>query len=113
MRNLADSREVLAECVFTNLLWERLSVVAQWNGLVDAIQVDIMVYSVEEGMAKPDPHIYQSTCDHLNVLPEEALFLDNSTSCVQAAQDLGMYAILFENSVQAIADVQECLDAHS
>lgn len=78
-------------------------------GLADAIQVDVMVYSAEEGMAKPDPCIYQLTCERLGVTPRQALFLDNSRICVQAAQQLGIYAIHFKHSAQALADLQVAL----
>ncbi len=81
-------------------------------GLAAAIQVELMVYSAEEGIAKPDPRIYQITCDRLDVTAQEALFLDNSYACVQAAQRLGMYGIHFKDSAQAIADVQACLATH-
>jgi epoxide hydrolase-like predicted phosphatase len=81
-------------------------------GLADAIQVDVMVYSAEEGMVKPDPRIYQLTCERLGVSPQEALFLDNSNTAVQAARRLGMHAIRFENRAQAIADVKHYLDTH-
>src|SRR5215472_10546553 len=75
-------------------------------GLADAVQVNVMVYSAEEGMAKPDPRIYQLTCERLGVSPEEALFLDNSNTAVQAARSLGMHAIRFEHRAQALAEVQ-------
>lgn len=78
-------------------------------GLAEAIQVDLMVYSAEEGVAKPDPRIYQLTCERLGVAPQEALFLDNSSICVQAAQQLGMYGILFKSSDQALADLRTFL----
>lgn len=82
-------------------------------GLADAIQVDVMVYSAEEGIAKPDPRIYQLTCERLGAPPHEALFLDNSNTAVQAAQRLGMHAIRFLNRSQAIDDVRHYLDTHS
>lgn len=80
-------------------------------GLAEAIQVDLMVYSAEEGMAKPDPRIFQLICDRLSVSPEEALFLDNSPMCVQAAQHLGIHGVCFVNQAQAIADVNFFLAA--
>ena len=52
-------------------------------GLADAIEVDVMVYSAEDGIAKPDLRIYQLTCDRLAVSPQEALFLDNSNTAVR------------------------------
>jgi epoxide hydrolase-like predicted phosphatase len=79
-------------------------------GLAEVIQVDLMIYSAEEGLAKPDPRIFQLTCNRLSVSPEEAIFLDNSPLCVQAAQQLGMHGIHFINPAQAIADVQALLD---
>lgn len=79
-------------------------------GLADAIQVSLMVYSAEEGMMKPDPRIYQLTCERLDVTPSEALFLDNSSICVKAAQEIGMHAIQFKNSRQAIEDLQATLN---
>ncbi len=78
-------------------------------GLADAIQVDLMVYSAEEKLAKPDSRIYQLTCDRLAVLPQEALFVDNNARCVKAAQQYGMLAIQFKNSGQALADLQKAL----
>lgn len=79
-------------------------------GLADAIQVDLMVYSAEEGVAKPDPRIYQLTCERLGVAPQQALFLDNSLTCVQAAQQLGMYGIHFKSREQALADLRTFLN---
>ena len=45
-------------------------------GLADAIQVDLMVYSAEEKLAKPDSRIYQLTCDRL------ACFLKKPSSLI-------------------------------
>ena len=79
-------------------------------GLSDAIQVDVMIYSAEEGIAKPDARIYQLACERLGVPPKETLFLDNSDTCVKAAQKIGMFGIQFKNSTQAIEDIQLILE---
>lgn len=70
---------------------------------------DLIVYSHEEGIAKPDPRIYALTCERLGVQPEEVVFLDNVESFVAAAKVYGMHAILFTDTMQAIADVQSYL----
>lgn len=76
----------------------------------DAI-TDLIVYSHEEGIAKPDPRIFQRTCDRLGVPPDETVFLDDFAGHVAAARALGMHAILFQNTAQAIADLDACLGA--
>jgi len=70
---------------------------------------DLIVYSHEEGVAKPNPRIYELACERLGVQPEEMVFLDDSAVCVAAARELGIHAIVFSDTAQAIADVQAYL----
>ena len=70
---------------------------------------DLIVYSHEVGMAKPDPRIYRLTCDRLGVLPKHVVFLDDRADFVQGALDTGMRAILYEDNDQAIADLEAAL----
>lgn len=72
---------------------------------------DLIVYSHEEGIAKPDPAIFQRTCERLGVRPDEAVFLDDFAGHIAAARALGMHAILFTDTAQAIADLDACLRA--
>lgn len=67
---------------------------------------DLIIYSHEAGMSKPDPRIYTLACDHLDVLPEQAIFLDDSETAVDGAQKVGMRAVVFRDNAQAIADVE-------
>ena len=55
--------------------------------------VDLMVFSAEEGVAKPDPEIYRRTLDRLDVEPGEALFIDDRSENVAAAASLGIHAL--------------------
>ena len=66
---------------------------------------DLIVYSHEVGMAKPDPRIYQLTCDRLGVRPAEMIFLDDVAEFVEAALAAGINAVLFQDNEQAIADI--------
>jgi putative hydrolase of the HAD superfamily len=72
---------------------------------------DLIIYTHEEGIAKPDPRIFELTCKRLGVQPAEMLFLDDSQKSVAAARALGIHAIHFRETEQAIADVQACLQA--
>jgi epoxide hydrolase-like predicted phosphatase len=71
---------------------------------------DLIIYSHEVGVAKPDRRIYELTCERLCVLPAEMIFLDNLEINVDAARELGIHAILFQETAQAIADIQARLE---
>ncbi len=72
---------------------------------------DLIVYSHEEGMQKPERRFYELACERLGVEPAEVVFLDDVEVCVAAAREFGMHAILFRDTAQAIADLQACLAA--
>ena len=72
---------------------------------------DLIIYSHEVGMSKPDRRIYELTCERLGVQPAEVVFLDDYEPCIVAAREFGMQAILFQETSQAIADIQTCLQA--
>jgi epoxide hydrolase-like predicted phosphatase len=58
---------------------------------------DTMVFSFEAGTTKPDPKIYQTVLEQLDVKPEEAVFTDDAHHYCEAARQLGMKAILYED----------------
>lgn len=70
---------------------------------------DLIVYSHEEGIQKPDRRIFELLCERLGVRPEEVVFLDDVEESVAAAQALGIHAILFKDTRQAIEDIEACL----
>jgi putative hydrolase of the HAD superfamily len=73
---------------------------------------DLIIYSHEVGIAKPDRRIYELTCERLGVQPAEMIFLDDHERPVAAARELGIHAILFRETTQAIADIQAYLEAY-
>ena len=72
---------------------------------------DLLIYSHEEGIAKPDRRIYELTCERLGVQPAEIVFLDDVEANVAAARAFGLQAILFRETKEAIAAIQACLQA--
>lgn len=70
---------------------------------------DVIVYSHEEGTKKPDPAIYQAVCDRLGVSPSEVVFLDDFDVGVEGARRIGMTAIRFTDTEQAIAELDHHL----
>lgn len=67
---------------------------------------DVVIFSAELKMAKPNPRIYQHALDLLGVEPEEAIFVDDMPANVEAANALGIHGIQFLNTQQIIHDLQ-------
>jgi putative hydrolase of the HAD superfamily len=74
-----------------------------------AAMTDLIVYSHEEGMNKPDRRIYERAWQRLGVQPHEMIFLDDAEPNILAARDCGIHAILFHDNAQAIAEIETCL----
>lgn len=62
---------------------------------------DVLVWSYQHGIAKPDPEIYRRTLEQLGTRPEETLFIDDKLVNVVAARTLGMKGIQF-STVEAL-----------
>jgi HAD superfamily hydrolase (TIGR01549 family) len=70
---------------------------------------DVLVYSHEVGIAKPDPAVYRLVCERLAVPPEQTVFLDDKAVSVEAARAVGMTGVRFRDNAQAIADLEAVL----
>ena len=69
---------------------------------------DVLVFSNEVGLSKPDPAIYWYTLERLGLAarPEAAFFVDDLEENVTAARALGMHGILFTDAAQLMKDVR-------
>ncbi len=66
---------------------------------------DVLIWSYQLHMAKPDPAIYRLCLDKLGIRPEESLFLDDKLVNVEAAKALGMKALQFTTIDHLRADL--------
>jgi putative hydrolase of the HAD superfamily len=66
---------------------------------------DLIVYSHEEGLLKPDPRIYERTCERLAVAPSDVVFVDDRKEHVRGAREVGMTALLYRGNVALIAEL--------
>ena len=73
-------------------------------------QADVLVYSHEVGLAKPDPAIYELTTKRLGVRPEEIAFLDDQPGNVAAARDHGWHALVHEDTGRSIAWLRDLVE---
>jgi epoxide hydrolase-like predicted phosphatase len=71
--------------------------------------VDVVVYSHEIGVAKPDPRAYLALCEKLGVAPQDLVFLDNRAANVDAASQLGIHALLYTSTPESIAAIDALL----
>jgi epoxide hydrolase-like predicted phosphatase len=74
---------------------------------------DLIIYSHEVGVSKPDPRIYAITCERLDVQPSEMIFLDDSPGHIAAARTFGIHGVVFQNNAQAIGEIEALLAAHA
>jgi putative hydrolase of the HAD superfamily len=56
---------------------------------------DVLVWSFQLGIAKPDPAIYRHVLEKLGTRPEETMFIDDKRVNVEAAEALGMMGFEF------------------
>jgi epoxide hydrolase-like predicted phosphatase len=73
---------------------------------------DLIIYSHEVGIKKPDRRIFELTCERLGVQPSEMIFLDDVEEAVAAARELGIHAIHFKETSQSIADIEARLQGN-
>lgn len=70
---------------------------------------DVIVFSSEVGVCKPNPKIFQRALEQFRVEAYETLFIDDRERNVHGAKALGLHAIHYKNRGQAIAAIHEYL----
>lgn len=71
------------------------------SGITDAV-----LTSSEIGFAKPDKEAFAALFEELNVLPQEAIFIDDSRRCLEKSAEIGYHPILFIDNNQLKQDLQ-------
>jgi putative hydrolase of the HAD superfamily len=105
MRELGERGYKLAICTNNVREWE-----ARWRAMLPVDEIfDVVVDSAFEGTRKPEARIYQITLERLGVSPGAAVFIDDSDVNCQGARELGIAAIHFRDTGQAIAEIEAAL----
>lgn len=82
------------------------SVLARMQTTFDWLpRFDVLIWSYQHRMAKPDHAIYHHTLAELGTQPGEALFIDDKAVNIEAARDLGLHAIQFSTVEQLRKDL--------
>jgi putative hydrolase of the HAD superfamily len=105
MRELRDRGYRLAICTNNVREWE-----GRWRAMLPVEEIfDVIVDSAFVGTRKPEPRIYQITLERLGTSPEATLFLDDVEVNCEAARAVGLNAIRFRSSDQAIEEIEAAL----
>ena len=87
----------------------------KWRAMIPEIDevFEVVVDSAFVGMRKPDPEIYELTVERLGdgVTAADCVFIDDIEVNCDAARDLGMHAVQFHSTEQAIAELETLLGA--
>lgn len=70
---------------------------------------DIMVFSAEVGVAKPQPEIYEIAAKRLGVLEAECIYVDDDDFRVAGAKNAGMHGIIYKNFNQMKTELEKLL----
>jgi putative hydrolase of the HAD superfamily len=89
--------------ILSNMVWEIMGYMRQEFGWLSWFQHH--TWSCELGIGKPDAGIYLHTCEKLDVLPSEALFIDDKIENVKGAEAAGLHAIQFSSVDQLCKDL--------
>jgi putative hydrolase of the HAD superfamily len=110
VRSLRVERNMRSALLTNNVReWE-----ARWRAMLPEIDeiFEVVVDSAFVGMRKPDPAIYELTVERLGdgITPADCIFIDDIEVNCDAARALGMAAVQFHSTEQAIAEVEALLD---
>ncbi|HET7048702.1 MAG TPA: HAD family phosphatase [Solirubrobacteraceae bacterium] len=102
MRGLRDQGYKLGICTNNVREWEPL-----WRAKLPVDEIfSVVVDSAVVGSRKPEPRIYEITLERLCVPAQAALLIDDVEHNCTAARDLGMHAVWFRDTDQAIAEIE-------
>lgn len=83
----------------------------RWRAMLPVAELfDVVVDSAFVGTRKPEPQIYELTLERLGVAAEAAMMVDDLEDNCAAAVRLGMRAVVFRSTDQAIAEIEAALD---
>jgi putative hydrolase of the HAD superfamily len=107
MRTLRGRGYRMAICTNNVREWEPL-----WRAMLPVDEIfHVVVDSGFVGMRKPEPQIYELTLQRLGVQPDQALLVDDIELNCDGARELGMRAVWFRSTDQAIAEIESALAA--
>jgi putative hydrolase of the HAD superfamily len=105
MRGLRGRGHKLALCTNNVREWE-----SRWRAMLPIDEIfDVVVDSALVGTRKPEARIYEITLERLGIPGDRALFIDDVEANCDAARVLGIRAVWFRSTEQAIEEIESAL----
>jgi len=105
MRALRGRGHRMAICTNNVREWEPL-----WRAMLPVDEIfEVVVDSAFVGVRKPEPEIYRLTLERLGVNADTALLVDDVEANCDGARELGMPAVWFRSTDQAIEEIEAVL----
>ena len=105
MRELRGRGYKLAICTNNIREWEE-----RWRAKLPVDEIfDVVVDSSSVGTRKPEARIFEITLHRLGVQPAAAVFVDDLEANCNAARELGIAAVWFRETDQAIREIEAAL----
>jgi putative hydrolase of the HAD superfamily len=105
MRELRGRGYRMAICTNNIKEWEE-----HWRAMLPVDEVfDVVVDSAFVGSRKPEPRIYEITLERLGASPGATVFIDDVEVNCDGARQLGITAVRFRSTEQAIEDIEAAL----
>lgn len=107
MRSLRERGHRMAICTNNVREWEPL-----WRAMLPVDEIfEVVVDSAFVGVRKPEPEIYRLTLERLGVSADAALLVDDIEVNCEGARELGIQAVWFRSTEQAIDEIEAALAA--
>ncbi len=105
MRELRGRGYKMAICTNNVREWE-----ARWRAMLPVDEIfEVVVDSAFVGSRKPESRIYEITLERLGAAPEMTLFIDDVEVNCEGARKLGIGAVRFRSTEQAIGEIEAAL----
>ena len=105
MRTLRERGYQLAICTNNVREWTH-----RWRAMLPVDEIfNVVIESAFVGARKPEPRIYELTLEALEVDAASAVFIDDIEANCDGARAVGLDAVWFQSTDQAIAEIEAAL----
>lgn len=104
---LRQQKKVRTTALLSNAWSDARTLLEMVHPCLDAF--DVSIFSCEVRLAKPDPAIYRLALERVGTEPSQAIFVDDNGPNIAAAAALGIHAIRFQNTSQALGEIRRLL----
>ena len=92
--------------ILSNMPPDKVTFLRTTEGFSWIDDFDVVCFSCDYRMVKPEPEFYRACLSKLSVTPSECVFLDDSEINAEAARSLGIDAVLYRSAREAGTEIR-------